>query len=239
MGNTSKSVITRLRDAILRGDVQPGERLESERRLAERFGVSRSSVREALKQLDQLGLVDTLHGGGTRVRPVEEASLDILHHLLRLDGGPGVELVTQLLDVHEILMTSAVDLAVRNASEAEIERARQLLEGLTDPGLGDDAYREALDELVQLISQASRNLVLRLVRNGLRSVFLDPLEPGSARPRHPHRPDRSIVVPLARRLSDALLVRDAAEAREGVRDLLRAHREQHLKRMQRASASRP
>ncbi len=232
MGSTPDSIVVRLRDAILRGEVQPGERLESERRLAETLGVGRGSVREALKQLDQLGLVDIRHGGGARVRPVEDASLDVLHHLLRLEGGPGVELVTQLLEVHEILMASAVEMAVRNATEAEVERARELLHALADPGLADDAYRSALDELAQLISKASRNLVLRLVRNGLRSVFAEP-GPREGRATHGHRPDRSVVAPLAHRISDALRDRDAQQAQEGVRLLLRAHREQLLKRMER------
>ncbi len=236
MGATSDFVTAALRDAILRGEYQPGERLASERRLAEQMGVGRGSVREALKQLDQLGLVDIRHGGGARVRPLEDASLEVVRHLLQLEGGPGVELVTQLLDVHEILMTSAVELAVRNATDGELSRARELLESLADPGLGDDAYRASLDELGQLISKASRNLVLRLVRNGLRTVFAAPAPALALRPRHAHRPPRAVVAPLAQRISQALAVRDAAEAHEGVRLLLRAHREQLLKRMERASA---
>jgi GntR family transcriptional repressor for pyruvate dehydrogenase complex len=236
MGTTAESVIAALRDAILRGDYQPGERLDSERKLAERFGVSRGSVREALKQLDQLGLLDIRHGDGAAVRPLEDASLDVVSHLLVLPGGPGVELVGQLLEVHEILMTSAVELAVRNASESELVRARSLLNGLSDPGIGDDEYNASLDGLAQLISEASRNLVLRLVRNGLRSVFLDR---GERQQGQVARPPRSIVAPLARRISDALAERDAADAQEGVRLLLRAHREQMLKRMERNHALTP
>jgi DNA-binding FadR family transcriptional regulator len=235
MGTTAESVTGSLRDAILRGEYQPGERLESERKLAERFGVSRGSVREALKQLDQLGLLDIRHGDGAEVRPLEDANLEVVRHLLALSGGPDVELVTQLLVVHEILMTSAVELAVRNATDDELARARELLEGLTDPGFGDDDYRTALDDLVQLISEASRNLVLRLVRNGLRSLFADHAS-DAGRPRHAHRPPRTIVGPLARRISDALAQRDAADAQEGVRLLLRAHGEQLLKRMERLTA---
>jgi DNA-binding FadR family transcriptional regulator len=231
-------VAATLRDAILRGDVQPGERLESERRLAERLGVSRGSVREALKQLDQLGLLDIRHGGGARVRPLEEASLDVVGHLLALEGGPGIELVTQLLDVHEILMISAVELAVRNATDDELSRARELLGGLEDPGLGDAGYRAALDELGQLISKASRNLVLRLVRNGLRAVFVDRDSGARLRARHAHQPPRSVVSPLARRISEALAVRDADEAQDGVRLLLRAHREQLLKRLEQRTPRR-
>jgi DNA-binding FadR family transcriptional regulator len=226
-------VTARLRDAILRGDYQPGERLEAERKLAEQMGVSRGSVREALKQLDQLGLLDIQHGGGARVRPLAEASLDVVRHLLVLEGGPGIELVTQLLEVHEILMISAVDLAVRNATDDELARARDLLDGLTIPTLGDEAYRAALDELGQLISKASRNLVLRLVRNGLRAVFDD--RPGQ-RPSSTLGLERGLVAALSRRISDALASRDAAEAQEGVRLLLRGHREQLLKRLERSPA---
>jgi len=133
-------------------------------------------------------------------------------------------------------MISAVELAVRNATEAELVRARELLEGLTDPGRGDDDYRAAIDELGQLISTASRNLVLRLVRNGLRSVFADPGPREGVRPRHTHRPPPGVVAPLARRISEALRERDSDEAQEGVRLLLRAHREQLLKRLERAPA---
>ena len=233
--NVSEGLAGDLRDAILRGDYQPGERLASERKLAERLGVSRGSIREALKQLDQLGLLEIQHGGGARVRPLEQASLDVVTHLLRLEGGPGVELVTQLLDVHEILMVAAVEMAVRNAGDDEISRARSLLAGLTDPDLGDEAYRTALDELGELISQSSRNLVLRLVRNGLREVFAD--GPGQRPPRSLVL-GQSLVAALSQRISDALASRDAAEAQEGVRLLLRAHREQLLKRMQRP-LSRP
>ncbi len=229
----ANEVTARLRDAILRGDYQPGERLESERKLAEQMGVGRGSIREALKQLDQLRLLDIRHGGGARVRPLGEASLDVVRHLLHLEGGPGIELVTQLLDVHEILMISAVELAVRNATEDELARARDLLDGLTDPVLGDEAYRAALDELGQLISKASRNLVLRLVRNGLRAVFAD--RPGQ-RASSALGLERGLVAALSRRISEGLASRDAAEAQEGVRLLLRAHREQLLKRMERSPA---
>ncbi len=226
-----------IRDAILRGEHQPGDQLESERKLAERLGVSRGSVREALKQLDQLGLVDIRHGGGARVLPLEDASLDVVRHLLQLEGGPGVELVSQLLEVHELLMTAAVSLAVRNATAEELARAAELLDGLMDPGLGAVDYGAALDELTHLISKASRNLVLQLVRNGLRAVFTEgPRGPRASR--QARWPDPAVIAPLARRIRDALEGRDAFEAQEGVRLLLRAHREQLMKRLE-MRAARP
>lgn len=223
------TVVAAIRDTILRGEYPQGERIPSERKIALQMGVSRGSVREALKRLDQLGLVDIQHGGGARVRPLEDASLDVVVHLLAVDGSPGVELVSQLLEVNELMMAGAVASAVRHASERELARAIELLEELANESLAEDVYLASLDELVQLISAASRNLVLRLVRNSLRSVFTELRGKHSIRSA---RPPLAIVAPVARTIARALSERDAEQAREGVRLLLRAHSEQLLKRME-------
>ena len=80
--NRSDAIAADLRDAILRGDPAAGERLPAERELAARLGVGRSSVREAVAKLAQLGLVEIRHGGGAIVRPVEDANVEVLRHLL-------------------------------------------------------------------------------------------------------------------------------------------------------------
>jgi DNA-binding FadR family transcriptional regulator len=78
---------TELRDEILRGRFRAGERLPSERDLAERFGVHRGAVREALKKLEQLGVAE-IRPGGARVLPLTEASLDVVapHTALQVPG---------------------------------------------------------------------------------------------------------------------------------------------------------
>ena len=91
----SQQITAELRDEILRGRFRSGERLPSERDLAERFGVNRGSVREALKKLEQLGLTD-IQPGGARVTPIEEASLDVIEYLLELDDPPDPMLVDQV-----------------------------------------------------------------------------------------------------------------------------------------------
>lgn len=63
----SERVHAALRDEILGGALAPGAAVPSERALAKRFGVHRQSVREALKRLEQAGLVRISHGGATRV----------------------------------------------------------------------------------------------------------------------------------------------------------------------------
>ena len=67
-------VAAALRDDILRGQYRCGERLPSERDLAQRFGVHRSTVREAFKRLAQLG-VARIAPGGARVAPIDKLSV--------------------------------------------------------------------------------------------------------------------------------------------------------------------
>ena len=65
--NLSDQVFDQLRDKILAGEYEPGQRLPSERLLCESLEVNRSSVREALKRLEHVRLISTRQGGGSRV----------------------------------------------------------------------------------------------------------------------------------------------------------------------------
>ena len=58
-------IVQQLRELIEQENIQPGDKLPSERVLTERLQVGRSSVREALRSLELLGLIETKHGGGT------------------------------------------------------------------------------------------------------------------------------------------------------------------------------
>ena len=58
-------IVKQLRELIIDRHIQPGDKLPSERLLCEQLNVSRSSVREALRSLELLGLIETRHGGGT------------------------------------------------------------------------------------------------------------------------------------------------------------------------------
>src|SRR3954449_6753475 len=64
----SAEIHARLRQAILTGEHAPGDALPSERQLSDELGASRHAVREALKRLQQAGLVSISQGGATRVR---------------------------------------------------------------------------------------------------------------------------------------------------------------------------
>ena len=220
------TIAEELRDEILRGRYRAGERLPSERDLATRMEANRSSVREALKTLEQLRLIEIRPGGGARVTPVEEASLDVLEHLLVVDGAPDPLLAAQCLDVLELLTTGAVRFAVERGSDRELARARELLRIMSARRTTNEGYLDAFNELIGLIHTASQNLVLQLVRNGIRSLF-------ERRPELSQlRPPRAQLEAISQMLEVALAERDAAAAQEGARRLVRANRERLLKALE-------
>ncbi len=225
----SELVAAELRDAILRGDYAPGDRLPPERDLAVRLEVGRSSVREAVAKLAQLGLVEIRHGGGAIVRPIEDANVEVLRHLLRLGPEPDLRLIGEFLDVSEVLLATTLRFAVERGSEDDLARAHALLDRMADPSGGDAEYLESMEALGQLMSEASQHLVLRLVRNGLRDI----LDDGASRPRRGRlRPAREDLLPVLADLRAALDARDADAASTAALRLIHGARERFLKRVE-------
>jgi len=218
----SESIAESLRAQILAGKYGPGERLPSERELSERLAVNRSSVREALKKLEQLGMIAIRPGGGARVVPMEQAGLGVLQHALGTKK-PNRELVSQWLDVWEIVIVGATRLAVERGDEAGFEKAKRLLKKLCATSTTADEFVETGDQLTELIAHASRNSVLGMVRNGLTSAAHQRI---SVR-KHLHG-SRKKLLPYTRDIERAIDARDAAAAEDAVRRLLRRHRDEVL-----------
>jgi GntR family transcriptional repressor for pyruvate dehydrogenase complex len=164
-GSTSVSgrVYEHLRTQILAG----AETLPSERRLAEELGASRHAVREALKRLQQSGLVRISHGGATRVRDWRRhGGLELLLELDELPAGLDIERA-----VMEMRASVGADAARRAATRAdgvqraEIEARAEML--AAEPGL--DARNTLYEAFWDLIIDASDNLAYRLALNTLAS----------------------------------------------------------------------
>jgi DNA-binding FadR family transcriptional regulator len=214
------AIAAELRREILRGAWPAGARLPAERDLAARLGVHRSSVREALRQLEQLGLVSIRRGGGATVLGLETASLDVVRHLLFLDGGLDRALLEELLQVHELLVCGATRLAVEHADEAQRAQARAGLARLAQPGLDDDAFIDGVESLLDLIVRAAGNRVLALARRAVNPLF----ESRFREVRKRLRPDPALFARVAAEVLAALDARDADAAERAVRRFLRLRR---------------
>lgn len=219
----SAAISAELRDEILRGQYRSGERLPSERDLAERFGVHRGAVREALKRLEQLGLV-SIRPGGARVAPLEEASLDVVEYLLGLEEPPDPAIVDQVLEVMSGHFSLAARLAAERATEEQRSEIRERLRHLaTDAAAMNDRIR-LIHELGDLFVEASENLVLRLVRRGLKTQFMERLD------RHDIRASVGQALSPAhfRKVARAIDARDGSAASDAVYELTVALRKHAL-----------
>ena len=128
-GTISHEIASLLRDEILRSQYRRGERLPSERDLAARFNASRGAVREALSQLEQLGLIRILPGGA-RVQAIDAASIAILGPLMAIDVLPDPLLVDQFLQTFGALAALTARSAINQASNEEMLNLQGMVERL-------------------------------------------------------------------------------------------------------------
>jgi len=215
------SIAAHLRDEILRGVYQPGERLPAERDLAGLLSANRASVREALKKLEQLGLVAIRRGGGARVCHVHEASVDVIRHLLHVNGSIDPLLAFQILDVNEIMLAGATRLAVERASDAELVEARELLRCLVAAEAAVDERVEIIDALFELITRASENLVLQMLHRTIRPTLTGELGQLIWQALSPARETLHAQIQA---IDCAIAARDPLSAEEALRAMLRDRR---------------
>jgi len=125
----SERVADQLQALILDGHVAPGERLPSERELAERFGVSRTVIREAVRRLTGTGLVDGRAGSGVVVREVASNVMrDSMNRFLRsrafLHPDSLGQALAMLHEVRTMLEVQVARVAAGNRTDLDIDRMR-------------------------------------------------------------------------------------------------------------------
>ena len=158
--NISDNVLQQLLDAIREGTLRPGERLPTESELSQRLGVGRSSVREALRVLAAMGLIETRPGRGAHVlRKVEGilapagSSLALATHLERVA-------LQDLFEVRELIEGRAAALAAErltNETMTEIAHCASQVERQVKSG---EIYYDTNGAFHIAIARASQNYVL-------------------------------------------------------------------------------
>jgi GntR family transcriptional repressor for pyruvate dehydrogenase complex len=164
----STEIARRLLTYLLAGEVKPGERLPSERRLAEVLGVGRTIVREALKSLTLLGLIDVRQGDGTYLRGTESVLLPrSIEWGLLLGQKRTWDLVEARRHLEEIL----AGLAAERRDEADLVELHRLFEDMRSAA-GDPDRFVAADVAFHLrVTEAARNETLGGVVGGIRALL--------------------------------------------------------------------
>ena len=205
----SDGVVERLRTLILTGAYPAGTRLPNERELSGALGVNRASVREALKRLEFLELVEVRHGQGSFVCDLGGSSaLQLIEDLLRDRRTITAELLRQILEFRRHMTIHAAELAAANRSEDVVARGRELIER-EQRGGHDPAVALEIDvEMNALLGEATGNLVYQFLANLFTKLLrkLGPLYYNEQR-------DFSRSLRTHRELIAAVAARDPAAAR--------------------------
>jgi len=125
-----EKVVQVLKSSIMSGELKPGDRLPSERKLAEMLNVSRTSVREALKILAAEGLIQIRHGQGIFVNGLEDPD-NLIREFVRVAAVDDAT-IKDFLEIRRILEVNAAKWAAVRASDEQLNQILELLEKTKD-----------------------------------------------------------------------------------------------------------
>lgn len=178
-----QQVADQLLELILSGQLAAGHRLPAEAELAASFGVSRSTVREALRVLASRDLIETTRGttGGTFVRTIEPSQVsDYLETSIGLMSGGDAISVVDMLEAREVLEVPAARLAAERHQEQHVTMLREAIEREQLTRGRGTRFREHR-HFHAIVVQASGNGLLGLMTEPvfrvLQTKFLDPEVP--------------------------------------------------------------
>jgi len=199
---------------ILSGRYPAGELLPTQRRLAADLGVNMTSVREAVKRLEQLRLVESRQGEGMRVRDWRSNSgLDVLVHLVVGPSGLNPQMLGAVLEARRLMLTEAARLAADRRSEEQAELLVELADRIAAAGSIEEAQLLDFAFFAELV-QAAGNVVFVLITNSIRDLYLQ-----NAEAFLPLLEDRASLVRHYRTAALAVRGRDPARAAGAVRRL--------------------
>lgn len=137
-----KQIISKIRDLINNKNLEPGDKLPSERQLSEKFEVSRSNLREAIQKLEHYGLLKSIPQSGTFVANIGIIALDgMIEDILRLVE-PDFK---SLVETRILLELKTVRLAARRRTKEDLKQMRDTLDAYTKKVLNEeDAVQEDL-----------------------------------------------------------------------------------------------
>jgi len=213
-----EQIVQQIEESVLKGTLKPGDQLPAERDLAQRFGVSRTAVREAVKALREKGLVEAYSGRGTFITngtsQVIRQSLDLMMKTGPADG------CIHLAEVRAVLEPEIAALAATRAEEQHIAAMQDAFEVMDRSRQDPVAFIEAdLDFHLALAEAAANPLILSLIdpivgllREQRMRIFH--VEGGPERGQYHHK-----------RILDAVVQRDIEKARSAMRAHLQQVRE--------------
>jgi GntR family transcriptional regulator, transcriptional repressor for pyruvate dehydrogenase complex len=168
--SASQRVAERLRELIASGNLTPGDKLPSENELVRALQVSRPVVREALRGLSMMGIVESRQGGGCFVTDLKPSRLmEPFSFYLSLESSN----LEEIFRARQVIDTALAEEAARRADQAQIRRLGHMAE--QGPALASDpiGFRVMDAEFHDLIAEAARNAFLRRMSQSLYELAIE------------------------------------------------------------------
>lgn len=157
-------------EMIRKGDLNPGDKLDSVQQLAENFQVGRSAIREALSALRAMGLIEMKQGEGTYIREFDPSMLTFPLSTAVLMNK---EDVLHLLEVRMIIEVGAASAAARKRTNGDLKAMSFALEEM-NKALGDEELGEKADLMFHMaIAAASQNPLLVGLMNNVSGMMVE------------------------------------------------------------------
>lgn len=202
-----EEIVRQVRTLTEREILKPGDRLPSERELAERFKVSRVTIRQALSVLQAMGVIDSRVGDGTFAGTASGPVVTILAPML----SPPRSTLLEQLELRRLIEPEVARLAAERATNAQIEQMRKSIElqvHKLDEGL---SFVEEDSALHLTIARSSQNgLLVKMIES------IHELLRGSREASLRERPTMERSLAGHRKIVDAIAKHDAAAARKAM-----------------------
>ena len=165
-----EDIVEQIRDLMASGDLKPGDKLLSERELAEKLRVSRASVREALRALEMMGFVEIKAGGGTFVRETAtESIIQPLAMFVAVERGTFFE----IYEIRKIFESASAYLAAQRATAMDLAKIEDNLNKMNAAVAVDDSEKgEDMDTAFHYsIAESTHNIWLLRLLNTISDSF--------------------------------------------------------------------
>lgn len=183
--SASDQVMQQIQTRIFDGTYQPGDRLPPERELSLELGVNRTTLREALKKLEHMGLLSIRHGDGTRVLDYySNARIELLGSLLLTQAQFNPDLIENLFDAREVVGTELARKAAQRRSPENLGALKEILSVLKEASEINEVQELELQFFFAL-AEATRNIFYVFMINSIRPVYMEFRELYAATARDP------------------------------------------------------
>ena len=161
-----EEIVTIIQKQIMSGAIAPGDKLPTERELADSFNVNRATVREALRKLENFDLVEIRHGDGLYVKNyLESGNLDLIKTSLNMNGSE--EIIFNILEARRYVAPQMAYLAAQRRTKSDLEQLKRII------SKSDMSMLEKDIKVHQLIARSTHNLLCTIGLNFFNQIFRD------------------------------------------------------------------